>query len=487
LENKRSGSAESNLSSSAEVIRSLKTGAKRKLSTRDDEEVESNIKVIETSPDDFKFTRRTSEDQPQSKAPEKPANKTSREIAVARGAGRVKAVANIGSNTRKALTPKSVNSDIANSPKKAAKPVLLDEMLLSKAFILPKESKRGLSRELRKDHGLTSRNSQSLMETIDIHVEPETPAAPDLCSPQSSESLTVRAESRDTPSPSELGQGTEGQRPSRRSKGSVSYAEPNLRDKMRRPTKELVDAVTGEGKNQRISLSKTEHDLPTTARKIKEEPEADDMWKSLPSTSSVDFYSKSPLLDRDQLPETTFAQRRRRGSSTHHSGDGEQPRSRSSSAISALLAGPRKAKQEPQEQNRTEISLEDAIAQLDIYEFSESSPRELDNTKIVTARERHSSRTSKKLPPTTQILYSSGNKEDLDEGVATQKISSSSTSRRRQSMLGLGVSVSNINTQDPKSEENALRKSHSSSTLMAATDSNLKSERMSARRRSMML
>ena len=41
-------------------------------------------------------------------------------------------------------------------------------------------------------------------------------------------------------------------RPSRRSRGAVSYAEPNLRDKMRRPTKELVDAVAGE-RYRRIS------------------------------------------------------------------------------------------------------------------------------------------------------------------------------------------------------------------------------------------
>ncbi|RKF63950.1 putative shugoshin c terminal domain-containing protein [Erysiphe neolycopersici] len=36
---------------------------------------------------------------------------------------------------------------------------------------------------------------------------------------------------------------TEGSRPSRRVRGSVSYAEPNLRQKMRRPTQELADAV----------------------------------------------------------------------------------------------------------------------------------------------------------------------------------------------------------------------------------------------------
>ena len=50
--------------------------------------------------------------------------------------------------------------------------------------------------------------------------------------------------SPNTPPPAGLG----ATRPSRRQRGSVSYAEPNLRDKMRRPTKDLVDAVAGDEK-----------------------------------------------------------------------------------------------------------------------------------------------------------------------------------------------------------------------------------------------
>lgn len=41
-------------------------------------------------------------------------------------------------------------------------------------------------------------------------------------------------------------------RPSRRQRAVVSYAEPNLRDKMRRPTKQFADAVTG-GNSRRAS------------------------------------------------------------------------------------------------------------------------------------------------------------------------------------------------------------------------------------------
>ncbi|KAK4228453.1 hypothetical protein QBC38DRAFT_414551 [Podospora fimiseda] len=56
----------------------------------------------------------------------------------------------------------------------------------------------------------------------------------------------------DTPPPAHISSEGETSRPSRRARSAVSYAEPNLRDKMRRPTKELFDAVSG---LQRHSLS----------------------------------------------------------------------------------------------------------------------------------------------------------------------------------------------------------------------------------------
>src|SRR5207244_1356853 len=56
------------------------------------------------------------------------------------------------------------------------------------------------------------------------------------------------------PPPADISFKGEMPRPSRRARMPISYAEPNLRDKMRRPTKELVDAVSGEGKYQQRSL-----------------------------------------------------------------------------------------------------------------------------------------------------------------------------------------------------------------------------------------
>ena len=92
-------------------------------------------------------------------------------------------------------------------------------------------------------------------------------------------------------------------RTSRRQRGSVSYAEPNLRDKMRRPTKDLVDAVGGDDKNQfyRSASARAESEAPDDAdaltvinqRKIekprnikntvvKAERSEEENWKDLP-------------------------------------------------------------------------------------------------------------------------------------------------------------------------------------------------------------
>lgn len=84
---------------------------------------------------------------------------------------------------------------------------------------------------------------------------PKTPAALDILSPPSTQAppSDQQASSRDTPPPGfeayPVSSGlaslsSTAARPSRRQRSAVSYAEPNLRDKMRRPGKELVDAVT---------------------------------------------------------------------------------------------------------------------------------------------------------------------------------------------------------------------------------------------------
>ncbi|KAK3989861.1 hypothetical protein QBC44DRAFT_381200 [Cladorrhinum sp. PSN332] len=85
----------------------------------------------------------------------------------------------------------------------------------------------------------------ALPEPADILLSPTTPSARDSEEPR-------QPMPHDTPPPAHISSEGETSRPSRRARAAVSYAEPNLRDKMRRPTKELFDAVSG---LQRPSLS----------------------------------------------------------------------------------------------------------------------------------------------------------------------------------------------------------------------------------------
>jgi hypothetical protein len=84
--------------------------------------------------------------------------------------------------------------------------------------------------------------------------EPQTPSHPDFLSPLQSQPSTIRPVGKDTPPPADLtsdpnGTGAgPGGRPSRRARSQVNYAEPNLVSKMRRPTKELFDAVGKDGR-----------------------------------------------------------------------------------------------------------------------------------------------------------------------------------------------------------------------------------------------
>jgi len=475
--------------SGKDMAQSLKIGAKRKLSTRDDEDGASNMKPTQTSPDDFKYTRRSIEEQPQIRmlgATENKPSKTQRDFAVAKGVHREKTSSTTQLTTRRALGPKTANIDLANSPQKHTRQGLSDDTSSEKGGILRKDQLKERPRDRKPELPRIKGTADPVVTTTNVEPEPETPAAPDAFSPIDSGSSAIRANSRDTPPPPDLDPGMEGQRPSRRARGSVSYAEPNLRDKMRRPTKELVDAVAGEGKAQRLSIVKPESDAPTTARKIKAEPEADDAWKNMPSVSMVNEYSKSPLIDKinskEAMPGSLTIQRHRRRSSIHQVNEGELPRSGSSTAISTLLAGPRKFRQEQSECVEAKDSLDGAMAKLDIYEFTGSSPREPSDSKIPTVKaEWPTSRTRR--PSSNAQDPSTISNGEISDGEQTTR-SHITSSRRRQSMIGMTASTSDIESASQKQGEE-LRKSSSHSILNEGSEA--RSERVSARRRSMML
>lgn len=127
-----------------------------------------------------------------------------------------------------------------------------------------------------------------------------------------------------TPPPSAVDANGDAIRPSRRARAAVSYAEPNLRDKMRRPTKELFDAVSGEGKfRHRTSINikeeSKEDKAPVSASKPAAKPVViKEEQTEKPSICSMPRETHEPAPESDAteaLHISTVTQRKRRGSS----------------------------------------------------------------------------------------------------------------------------------------------------------------------------
>lgn len=261
-----------------------------------------------------------------------------------------------------------------------------------------------------------------------VEPPPETPVPPplDLFSPVSSEPSAARPEGRDTPPPPDLGPDTgtgSFGRASRRPRGSVSYAEPNLRDKMRRPTKELTDAVGAEERARQADLIKTGTMAPIIGNvviKQEEGAEALPIWKTNPlkttqsqqhrqraeTTSPLGKKASGPAAD---LPASVLTNRRRRTIAQvndNNEDDTAKPASGAASAIAALVASSQRSKRMEEEkineQPERESRARDIVDRTSIFDFTGSSPGEIgihngtedsqdESSKPTRASRRHSS------------------------------------------------------------------------------------------------
>lgn len=110
-------------------------------------------------------------------------------------------------------------------------------------------------------------STQPYMPSVKSPLETTNSTASDALSIINSETSIERPDLSDTFPPLDVNpdesdaEVQEKYRPTRRPRGSVSYAEPNLRHKMRRPTKDLVDAVGAEERIQHAIIIKDENDL----------------------------------------------------------------------------------------------------------------------------------------------------------------------------------------------------------------------------------
>lgn len=485
-DNDRSTKNDTALGEKKESVQPTKSSVKRKFNVSDDAD-EREARPVSIAPEDSRHTRRMAVDKSQpvkeSTTAEKPVARIQREVALARAKTRDKA-ANAQASTpiaasgppRKALGPKTSNTDIANSPKKPSKPPVGDDSSLPGKIGGTKGKERPRSRnEPRIVIPVQVDPVVVAMPSVETIPEPETPAAPeDVFSPTSSAPSTARQISRDTPPPQEIGVGGEGHRPSRRARASVNYAEPNLRDKMRRPAEGHIDAVSGESKYRRASCVPVE-DEQLTAVKIKPEPGTGDdaSWKSkLPTASGASVYSNSPLSSKvaDVAPIQEIPQRKRRSSQLHTNSGGEEVKSGSGAAIAALMSSNRKVKPELSDRDPVASAfkkMEKRMADLDIYEFSGSPPRE------------SRTRRNNEDPQKQRVSRSQSATDMLDLTTAGRQ-----STRRRQSTLGVGMGDAAAAKMDEyKSGEKTLQRPLS----MQEPKEGDGIERLGARRRSMML
>ncbi|KAJ6782875.1 hypothetical protein PWT90_09123 [Aphanocladium album] len=249
--------------------------------------------------------------------------KTLKELAsLRRDAARAKAEA--PRDARPALAAKSTNDDMQSPKKRKTAPADDISSLKMKNKTGKPKSKAPIS--IKTDEVLPQKR-----EPIVTSIEPSSlgvtaatpsPAIMSSCSPEPS---AIDEENRDTPPPIDIGFMGEASRPSRRSRAAISYAEPNLRDKMRRPRDEKFDAVSGEGKSRRFSQSEI------SSLDVKRESGGSDSWKKLPaahprvSELSTESAPVSPLSDRasspKDLPTSVQAGRRKRTSHAQASSD----------------------------------------------------------------------------------------------------------------------------------------------------------------------
>lgn len=225
---------------------------------------------------------------------------------------------------RKPLSSKSTNDDVG-SPRKRSRTTLDGEITATKPGLSKPKMK-----PLRDQPKAKAKNTVSKPPTIKAELEPPAaPAAeasdlgipvaePELLTPNSPEPTPAADAARgDTPPPADISSKGETSRASRRSRGVVSYAEPNLRDKMRRPTKDMVDAVTGSRRSSQFDLLESHE-----SNKVKRESSLDGFLEARSQSQEP----ASPLAGKgpssaEELPHTIAAERRRRPSSAAFGGE----------------------------------------------------------------------------------------------------------------------------------------------------------------------
>ena len=518
----------------------LRTGAKRKLSDR---ETEKPIKP--PSKGDFSFRSKATQEEVRhaSAEPTKAAKAASTAQSERQAPSSPKP-------TRRVLGEKSVNMSPRKEPAKpdkAGKEESSEKPPTSRPTTGTKE--RASSTRRRRISSIplpTPGDDVAVLETVELpppapapsapatsaDPPPLTPAPDDLFSPTPSEPSTHPSgpddRRGDTPPPSDLstlsntttttcsaGGGT--LRPSRRARSAVNYAEPSLISKMRRPGREMVDAVTVIGAkdaSRRASSGSAVKEVVIKKEEEEEEGGDDGSWKDLPPAD----LASSPLSQNRGSSEggaMAFFPTERRGVGNDTlspapapgiDGEGRRP-SASSATMSALMAGSRKRRQSSLElplgtdiatftSTDTHTSTNgggngdvDATArkleELDLYEFkgsSSPSPPLTDNC----GGHRGDPAPSRRSGSGT-TTGGKGGFRSAPSAAAAAAAESKRSQQRRHSSIPKDLVASDVSAVGSRDAERGGRGVGGSRPVPLAAAVTGRSERAAGRRRSMML
>jgi hypothetical protein len=296
----------------------LRTGAKRKFSVQEDEDTN------QAKGDAFRFSRRNAgETESSNEDPKLPSLERLPVLSASKQTNMlIGSKANVAEpvNTDPVVSPKKQRSSLQEKPGKLEKPT-------SKARSRPRLN---ITRHATQD--LPSIPMPEPIPTAEIVLDslpPKTPAADAIISPPSTEPSSQRPENKDTPPPGDLSSADQtGQvgRPGRRARPQVSYKEPSLNVKMRRPDAKLVDAVV----DRRTSVES--HNPPSTV--VKREANGEIAWKPVSAVSAraadEEAEAGSPLRQK--------MNRRDQDSKAVPTSTESEEQSATSKAISALIS-----------------------------------------------------------------------------------------------------------------------------------------------------
>ncbi|KAF9870141.1 shugoshin [Colletotrichum karsti] len=371
---------------------------------------------------------------------ERQSGKTLKELAHIRRETRERTTAPI--NTRKPLAAKSTNDDVTSPIKNTKAAACEGKTMADKPK--PRAASQRAAQKIREAEAedemvsaveVTIAAPSSPAPVVDVLPSTEpVPLEAALLSPASPAPTSRLSLSsvRDTPPPAEISSHGETSRPSRRARSAVSYAEPNLRDKMRRPTKELYDAVSGQTRYlQRSGSAKSDGTTPDEVVIIKRESIDGDSLGNIPAAiSSPEDAPEGQVISTDATesmqpvePTTSAARpdRKKRTSSMMSRSISETEDERS-----ARLAQAGSLDRSTSGQPRSP-----AEGDVDPYEFTSSTPGS-DSSRIAELKEN--------APPARQIkssrrlssVTSQDLKLDSSKGAERPKTSGS---RKRASMV----------------------------------------------------